>query len=176
MSSPYIGELRIFPFGFAPRGWALCNGQLMSIQQNTALFSILGTHYGGNGVNTFGLPNLQGNVPIGVGNGYGLGQVGGEANHTLFVTEMPSHSHSANGVAALANIAAPANANLAEPVAHEPNNVSVNVNAYCTGGALSAMGPGTIAMAGNSVPHNNMSPYLVINVCIALFGIFPSRN
>jgi len=179
MSSPYLGELRIFPFNFAPRGWAFCNGQTLSIQQNTALFAIIGTFYGGNGVTTFMLPNLQSSVPVSTGPGYVIGQVAGETNHTLTLNEMASHIHIANGVAALANIGPPSgNTNLAEPVAHEPNNISVNVNAYCdgVGGSLNAMGPNTIANAGNNLPHNNMSPYLVLNVCIALIGIFPTRN
>jgi microcystin-dependent protein len=172
----YVGELRIFPFTFAPRGWALCNGQTLAINQNTALFSVIGTYFGGNGTTSFQLPNLQGRAPMHVAQGYDLGQTGGEVAHTLLLTEIPSHTHSANAVATAANIASPVGANLAEPVAHTTTNGNINVSAYGSGGLLIAMAPNAVANAGSSQAHNNMSPFLVLSVCISLTGIFPSRN
>jgi microcystin-dependent protein len=166
MSEQFLAEIRVFSFNFPPKGWALCNGQMLPINQNQALFSILGTTYGGNGQTTFGLPNLQGCTPVHVGNGIVQGAMGGEAQHTLTVQEIPSHQHSANASTSTSDQAAPSgnfwgNAGLASYNAAAPN---------------APMSPSAIANAGGGQPHSNLQPYLVLNVCIALQGIFPSRN
>jgi len=165
MSTPFLGQIATFPFGFAPKGWALCNGQLLAINQNQAIFSLLGTTYGGNGVENFALPNLQGNVPVHFGNGFVLGEIGGEQNHTLQLSELPSHAH---GVAA---VSSPGNEESA------PGNfpAAVEADAYGTGEATTTLGNGMTA-TGQSQPHPNMQPFLVLNFCIALQGIFPSRS
>lgn len=164
MSSPYLSEIRIFTFNFAPKGWAMCNGQLMAINQNQALFALLGTTYGGNGVTTFALPNLQGRLPVHMGNGFVLGESGGQAAHTLIVPEMPDHTHTTVGSSAPGNAGSPAGDLWAagngayNPV---PNTV---------------MNPGCVSSVGGGSPHENRSPYLTLNFCIALVGIFPSQN
>ena len=165
MSDPYIGEIKVISFNFPPKGWAFCNGQIMSIQQNQALFSILGVTYGGNGQTTFALPNFQGRMPIHQGNGYTTGQQGGEASHTLSVQEMPAHVHIAQG-ASTANQGSPVN-NLWAPAdgANEFNDVPD-----------STMGSNAIGSAGGSQPHPNEAPYLVLNFVIALTGVYPSRD
>jgi microcystin-dependent protein len=165
MGTPYLGEIRVFSFAFAPKGWALCNGQTLAINQNTALFSLLGTTYGGNGSSTFQLPNLQGRMPVHMGNGFTEGQLGGEMNHTLITSEMPSHRHTATGVSTNATVAAATNATWAA----SPKNP------YATGTNVT-MAPGALSTLGGGQPHNNMPPYLTLNFCIALQGIFPSRN
>jgi microcystin-dependent protein len=167
MSQQYLGEVRIFSFGFPPRGWALCNGQLLSINQNTALFAILGTTYGGNGVSNFALPNLQGQVPIHTGGAINavLGQTGGEAAHTLAYNEMPMHNHM---------VATGATADTNTPANGFPANQSVSFYANKT--ADSTMHHGCIGNVGANQPHQNMAPYLTLNICIAIQGIFPSRN
>jgi microcystin-dependent protein len=165
MASPYLSEIRIFSFGFAPKGWAFCNGQLLPINQNQALFSLLGTTYGGNGTTNFALPNLQGNMPIHEGNGFTLGQTGGEQNHTLTAAEMPQHTHQAIASSNAANQGAATNnywANGSQP-------------AYASS-ANGQMAAAAVSSAGGSQPHLNMPPYLVLNFCIALQGIFPSQN
>jgi microcystin-dependent protein len=163
MSTPYLGEIRIFSFNFAPRGWASANGQLLAINQNQALFAVLGTTYGGNGTQTFALPNFQSKAPVHAGAGYVLGQTGGEANHTLLVSEMPSHTHTLMASTAAADQSAPS-------VDHA---LALGNNAYNTAstGAMSSIG-----LTGSSQPHNNMPPYLVLTFAIALQGLFPSRN
>jgi microcystin-dependent protein len=171
---PFMGMIAMFGFSFAPEGWALCNGQLMSIQQNSALFALLGTTYGGDGVQTFALPNLQSRVPIGMGTGPGLstyvqGQVGGEENHTLLSTEMPQHSHSMQGSN---DPAAQPNAGLGSL----PSNSRGGGNLYATGvNSLVPMASPTTPTGGNQA-HNNTQPYLVMNYCIALVGDFPQRS
>jgi len=163
MSEPYLGEIKMISFNFPPKGWAFCNGQTLAINQNQALFSILGTTYGGNGQTTFGLPNLQARVPVHFGNGFSLGQVGGELAHTLVVTELPAHNHVLQGTAANGDTPLPttlANAN----------------NLYSTAQPNTSLTPGSIGDTGGTQPHDNMSPYLVLNFIIALVGIFPSRN
>ena len=178
MSSPFVAEIRIFGFNFPPRGWAFCDGQLLSISQNTALFSLLGTIYGGDGKVTFGLPDLQGNAPMHPGQGPGLsqrflGQNGGEQFVTVLDSEMPAHSHTANS----AN-AAGAGTQLT-PAANIWANASTRratVNMYAAGPGNTPMDIQTLAIAGSSQPHNNMPPFLCLNFCIALQGIFPPRS
>jgi microcystin-dependent protein len=165
MSTPFLAEIRIFSFGFPPKGWAQCNGQLLPINQNQALFALLGTTYGGDGRVNFGLPNLQGRVPFHMGDGLTLGERGGETAHTLNISELPAHNHIPVGSSNNSSAASPAG----------------NLWASLSGGGYSptantAMNPASITSAGGSQPHDNMSPYLALNFCIALQGIFPSQN
>jgi microcystin-dependent protein len=164
----FLGEIRIMAFGFPPKGWALCNGQFLPINQNQALFSLLGTQYGGNGVTTFALPDLRGRVPINFGPDFFLGQAGGEQAHTLSIAEMPAHNHG-GGLAAHTGTAtagqSPSNARFAN-AASQPYRVPTGVTQYAS------MVPGTV---GSAAPHENMQPYLTLSFCIALQGIFPSR-
>jgi len=166
MSTPFLGEIRTFSFNFNPRGWAQCNGQTLSIQQNAALFAILGTTYGGNGQNTFGLPNLQGRVPISTGNGVVLGQTSGEMNHNLLLSEMPGHTHTMQG-AKSPNV---------DVVAFAGNYIGSGPTMYHTGSPNAVMNGAAVTHAGGNQPHNNMQPYLVVNMCIALQGLFPTRS
>jgi microcystin-dependent protein len=167
MAEPFLSEIRIMSFNFAPKGWAMCNGQLMPINQNQALFSLLGTTYGGDGRINFALPNLQGSVPIHTGNGFTLGEKGGEQSHTLSTSEIPNHIHTANASSAQGNAAVPTNALLASPL-----NLSYSPQA----GGTTTLIPATVANAGGSQPHQNMQPFLTLTFCIALQGIFPSPN
>jgi microcystin-dependent protein len=166
MSEPYLGQVVMASFTFAPKGYAFCNGQLLPINQNTALFSLLGTSFGGNGVNNFALPNLQGASPVHVGPGFTLGQAGGEANHTLIQGEMPNHTHVVRGDPAAATTPAATGNVWASSTASPFSSVAPNTT----------MNPTAIGSAGGSLPHDNFQPYLVINFVIALAGIFPSRN
>ncbi|MFF2094102.1 phage tail protein [Paenibacillus sp. NPDC058174] len=169
MGTPYMGEIRLFSMEFAPKGWAMCNGQYLAINQNQALFSILGTLYGGNGVTTFALPDFRGRVPIHYGNGIELGQVGGETSHTVSLSELPAHNHQLQAKSSAATLPTPNNGVWA----------AASVSAYHTGGPGGgnfAMNPQLVKAAGGSQPHNNMQPYLTLNFCIALQGIFPTRN
>ena len=167
MAEPFLSEIRIFSFNFPPKGWAFCNGQLLPINQNQALFSLLGTTYGGNGQTNFALPNLQGDVPIHVGQGFLLGQGGGQVSHTLTQSEMPQHVHLVNASQTDGNSNAPGNNVLARSVIGPPyRNPPGNV----------AMNAANITSVGGSQAHPNQQPYLVLNFCIALQGIFPSRN
>ena len=165
MSEPFLGEIRILSFSFAPSGWAFCDGQTLPINQNQALFSLLGTTYGGNGISTFALPNFQGRVPMHVGPGFVLGQTLGEAGHTLLVNEMPSHTHVPVGSSNTPHVASPAGA-------YWP---TTSGGSYAPS-PTTTLAPQAIASGGGSQPHDNMSPYLTLNFCIALQGIFPSRN
>jgi microcystin-dependent protein len=165
MSEPFLGEIKIISWNYPPKGWALCNGALLPINQNQALFSILGTTYGGDGRQTFGLPNLQGRSPVHAGNGIDLGQAGGETAHTLTTAELPGHSHTPVGASVAPDQSFPAGFFWAS-----------NSGAYSTAGPNAAMAPGAVADSGGSRPHENMSPYLVLNFVIALQGIFPTRN
>jgi microcystin-dependent protein len=167
MSEPFIGEIKIVAFNFAPRQYAQCDGALLPINQNQALFSILGTTYGGNGQTTFALPDMRGRVPVHSGNGIILGQKSGEENHTLITTELPGHNHQLNGSNQAGTLATPVSNYM--PTSNE--------SAYSPPNAPSAtMVANEVSNTGGSQPHNNMQPYLVINVIIALQGIFPSRN
>jgi microcystin-dependent protein len=165
MSEPFLAEVKIISWNFPPKGWTFCNGQLLPINQNQALFSILGTTYGGDGRTTFGLPNLQGRMPVHVGNGISLGERGGETSHTLNISELPAHTHTPVGTSNTATDPSPAG-NLWPKDSNNPFSPSPN----------SAMSPACILPTGGSQPHENMSPYLVLNFIIALQGIFPSQN
>lgn len=166
MSTPYLSEIRIFSFNFPPKGWAFCNGQLLPINQNQALFSLLGTTFGGDGRVNFALPNLQGRVPLHLGNGFSLGQAGGETAHTLNISEMPAHTHTPVASAAAADQASPANNYWATNGTFTPYAASSN----------ETMAPQAVSNVGGSQPHSNMSPYLALNFCIALLGIFPAQS
>ena len=180
MSSPFVAEIRMFGFNFPPTGWAFCNGQILSISQNTALFSLLGTMYGGNGVSTFALPNLQGSVPIHQGQGPGLsdrflGESSGEETHTLIVSELPIHNHSFVGTTTNATtITSSGN----QPAKGFSGNFQANTQAkmYSTVAPNAQMNPAAIGITGGSQPHNNMMQYLTVSFCIALQGIFPARG
>jgi microcystin-dependent protein len=170
MSTPYLSEIRVFSFGFPPKGWALCNGQLMPINQNPALFSLLGTTYGGNGQTTFALPDLRSRIPMHMGNGHTEGELSGEEAHTLSVSEIPGHTHSvacssATGgkASAKGNVWAPDN-NGNAPYSSPSNTTVANT-------AQNAIGN-----TGGSQAHNNLAPFMVLSFCIALTGIFPSRS
>jgi microcystin-dependent protein len=172
MAEPFLSEIRIMSFDFAPKGWAQCNGQLMPINQNQPLFSLLGTTFGGNGRTTFALPNLQGNVPIHVGSGHTLGEKGGEQAHTLSTAELPMHTHFLNGSSANANSITPAGNVLAKGATAVGNNP---INYYSTNISNPvAMNPASVTNVGGSQAHLNMEPFLVLTFCIALQGIFPS--
>ena len=170
MADPFISEIRILSFAFAPKGWAQCNGQLLPINQNQALFSLLGTTYGGDGRVNFALPNMQGRVAMHFGNGHLLGENGGEEFHTLSAAQLPAHTHAFNAVTDIANAAVPGSAMPAArgrggPLMYAPD-----------GGPTASMHPDMIHAAGGSQPHENRQPFLALNVCIALQGIFPSQN
>jgi microcystin-dependent protein len=166
MTEPFIGEIRLAAFGIAPKGWALCNGQLLPINQNQALFSILGTTYGGDGRVNFALPDLRGRAPLHAGNNVTLGQRLGEESHMLNINEMPRHAHIANGTGAIADSGQPNGALWASNTGQSPYSSAANVQ----------MAPNAIEAAGGNQPHDNMSPYLTVNFIIALVGIFPPRN
>lgn len=172
MGTPFLSEIRIFSFNFAPKGWAMCNGQFLPINQNQALFSLLGTTYGGNGQTTFALPDLRGRVPFHVGNGYVEGQAAGEEFHTLTLNEMPTHTHALTGNNAV--VGAANNSTAATPTSNFFANSGKNV--FATGAPNAKMSPATVTNYGGSQPHENRSPFLVLNYCIALIGAFPSRN
>src|SRR5215213_9006520 len=163
MSEPFIGQIIQVGFFFAPRGYALCNGQILSISQNTALFSLLGTTYGGNGQTTFALPDMRGRVPIHRGSSFTQGQPIGQEVHTLTLSEMPAHNHTVS--------ASSQNGDQADP-----KILAAASNAYSGTSDLTSIAPGTVSNVGGSQPHENRQPYLVLNWCIALQGVFPSRN
>jgi microcystin-dependent protein len=165
MSEPFLSEIKIMSFGFPPKGWALCNGQLLPINQNQALFSLLGTTYGGDGRVNFGLPDLQARTPMHMGNSHTLGERGGEQNHTLSISEIPTHVHVANAQSAAGDTVVAANHLLAGAALlwGAPQN-------------LTSLRPSTLANVGGSQPHPNMQPYLTLSFCIALQGIFPTQN
>lgn len=165
MSTPFLGQIQVFPFGFAPKGWAVCNGQLLPINQNQPLFALLGIAYGGDGIRTFGLPNLQGVFAMGSGPAASIGQRGGEPFHTLSAAEIPPHNHTL--------VASSGTPSSSTPVNNFPA-VDANAKLY-NSPATTTLSPGSSPNAGGQ-PHENRPPYLVLNVCIALTGIFPSRN
>lgn len=182
MSQPFVGEITIFAFNFAPTGWAQCRGQLLPISQNTALFSLLGTMYGGDGKSTFALPNLQDSAPNCMGQGPGLseyfeGQSGGSATVTLLQSEIPSHQHffSANTTTGT-TLASPNNQLGVGTVGTKQNSFNANIYSTNINQANTAMSPLAIRPNGGSLPHNNMQPYLTLNFCIALQGVFPPRS
>ncbi len=165
MGTPYLSEVKIVSFNFPPKGWAACNGQFLPINQNQALFSLLGTMYGGNGQTTFALPDLRGRAPVHVGAGFTQGQVGGQTAHTVTISELPAHNHFVQSQPGLGGQLPVAGAFLAQAS-----------NVYRTFDNLTSLQPATITNAGGSQPHVNMQPYLVLNYVIALTGVFPSRN
>jgi len=172
MADPFLGEIRIFGFNFAPQGWAQCNGQFLPINQNQALFSLLGTTYGGNGQTTFALPDIRGRAQNHFGAGFNLGQAGGEIAHTITMSEMPAHIHTLSSN--LAVVGQATNATQGVPTGNFFANSGKSV--WSTSNPDAVMAPGAVTNVGGSQPHNNMQPYLVVNFCIALIGIFPSRN
>jgi len=181
MSEAFIGEIRFAAFNFPPKGWALCNGQTLPINQNQALFSLLGTAYGGNGQTTFALPNLQGRVPVHVGQGITRGGIGGEAQHALTVAEMPAHQLTLsvnNSTAATGNTNVPAQGNvLGASINHPSSGPDAPLNIYNS--TLTNQNPVAGGMVGNNggnQPHENRQPFQVVSACIALVGIYPSRN
>lgn len=169
---PFVAEIRIFPFNFAPKGWAFCDGQILPLSQNTALFSLLGTTYGGDGKSNFALPNMQGNAPMHPGQGPGLslhdlGETGGSDTVSLLESEIPSHSHSLN-------------ASLSDGLFTQPSNQffaqGVGIQIWSVGATNTQFADNAIAPAGGDQPHNNMQPYLTLNFCIALQGVYPPRT
>jgi len=167
MGEPFLSEIRIMSFDFAPKGWAACNGQLLPINQNQALFSLLGTTYGGNGVTTFALPDLRGRLAIHEGSGHSLGERGGEQAHTLSISELPQHLHRLNASSAAANTPVPTGD---LPAVTGGNQI------YGAASNLTPFESGTVTTVGGSQAHENMQPFLTLNFCIALQGIFPSPN
>ena len=172
MADPFVAEIRIFPFNFAPKGWAWCDGQLLPLSQNTALFSLLGTTYGGNGTSNFALPDLQGRAPMHPGQGPGLslhdlGETGGVETVTLLESEMPLHSHAVSVSAGDGTDQTPANSKLA---------TGIGIGQYAVPGALTQLNQGGLSPAGGDQPHNNMQPYLTFYFNIALQGVFPPRG
>lgn len=177
---PFLGEIRMVAWNFPPIGWALCNGQLLSISQNSALFSLLGTTYGGDGTTTFALPNLQSRVPIHQGQGAGLspyvtGQLGGSEAVMLLQTQMPSHNHLVGVSNQPGTVADPTNATLAQGNSGQ-GRAPVPVSNYVTTAATGSLAPLTVSVSGGNQPHNNLQPYLCVNFIIALQGVFPSRG
>lgn len=166
MAEPFLAEIRIFSCNFAPKGWALCNGQLLPINQNQALFALLGTTYGGNGTTNFALPDLRSRAPIHVGSGFTLGQRGGEEAHTITIAEMPAHTHQMSGSGDGPTVTPPTNNFFSTGTGFTPYAATPNV----------AMDPACISNVGGSQAHENRSPYMALNFCIALQGIFPSQN
>jgi microcystin-dependent protein len=176
MADPFVAEIRIFPFFFAPKGWAFCDGQLLPISQNTALFSLLGTTYGGDGKSTFALPDMQGNVAVHTGGAqpgpglsfYDLGQTGGSETVSLLESEIPAHTHTM--------MAATTAANSKSPAGNVLSRASGNVYMPPAGNPLVSMSDQALAPAGGDQPHNNMQPYLTLNYCLAMQGVFPPRT
>jgi microcystin-dependent protein len=166
MAEPFLSEIRIMSFVFPPKGWALCDGQLLPINQNQALFSLLGTTFGGDGRVNFGLPDLRGRVPIHVGGGHTLGERGGEQAHTLSIAEIPTHTHGVNASSAATGGSSSPNGNY----------LGGGNNVYGAGGSLTTLQPGTVTNVGGSQAHLNMQPFLILSFCIALQGIFPSAT
>jgi microcystin-dependent protein len=165
MSSPFIGEIRMFGGNFAPAGWAFCNGALMAIDQNDALFNLIGTTYGGDGQTTFALPDLQSRIPLHVGPGFALGQTGGVETVTLTTAQIPAHSHVPQGNSGAGTQSSPANGMWAQST----------LNQFSSAPPTVSMAPAALGPSGGSQPHDNMMPFLVVNFILSLFGIFPSQ-
>ena len=175
--SPFVGQLLLVGFNFPPSQWAMCQGQILAISQNTALFSLLGTYYGGNGTSNFGLPDMQGRLALGFGQGpgltdYVLGENGGTENVTVLQTEMPMHNHTVMGYAQFATQPSPVNQALAEAV----NSGGSPVSVYATGNPGAQMASNAITPSGTNLPHNNIMPYQALNWIIALAGVYPARG
>jgi microcystin-dependent protein len=180
MSLPYLGQITVFPYNFAPFGWADCAGQLLSISQNTALFSLLGTQFGGDGRTNFALPNLQGSVPVGQGtltggSPYDMGQTGGAENVSITSNSMPSHAHRLAATTAHGTTNSPNTQLLASPQAGTPPHETKGL-IYNTAAPDSSLVPGSVGLAGGNQPHNNIQPFLVLRYCIAMQGTFPPRS
>jgi microcystin-dependent protein len=181
MAEPYLGQIQIVAFNFAPRGWFLCNGQTLAIQQYVALFSLIGTYYGGNGTTTFQLPNLQGRVPIHQGTGPGLstyviGEQGGAENVSLLYNNMPIHNHTIGVAAELGTLTSPSNNILANTAAKDGRETKPGNFDFVSTAANATMSPNAVSQAGGNIPHTNIQPYLTVNFIIAYTGVFPSRN
>lgn len=179
MSSPFLGEIRIYPFNYAPRNWALCQGGTLPINQFTALFAIIGLTYGGDGRTNFGLPNLSGSVPVGIGQGtglsnYGLGQTGGTTTVTLNQQSLAGHTHPLAADQGTANSSSPSRAYYATGT-YDDDDTAASVSSYRVGAPNTTMSSTAIGSAGGGQAHNNMMPYLTLNFCIALLGEFPQR-
>ncbi len=173
MANPFVAEIRILPCNFAPLGWAFCDGQLLPVSQNTALFSLVGATYGGNGISTFALPDMRGNAPMFFGQGPGLsahviGEIGGQQDVTLLENEVPAHQHALQAM--------PRPAGLDTPASNSLGRASPAVYKTAPASSLQALAPEAISLGGSSFPHNNMMPYLTLNFCIALQGVFPPRS
>ena len=166
MSEPFLSEIKLVSFNFPPKGWALCNGQLLPINQNQALFALLGTTYGGNGQTNFALPNLRGRLPMHMGNGHTLGEAAGSTAVTINIQQLPTHTHIVRGSSVATGGTASPNGNF----------LGGANNAYRNGSPTTTLSPTMVSSVGGSQPHNNMAPYLVLNYIIALQGIFPSQN
>ncbi len=166
MAEPYLSEIRILTFNFAPQGWAFCDGQVLQVTQNTALYALLGNRFGGSPPTTFALPNLQGRTPIHAGNGHALAAAGGEQAHTLTTAEIPSHKHAVNASSTAAELNAPSST----------TNLGSANNTYTAASNLVNMSPAEVSVAGAGQAHQNLQPFLALNFCIALQGIFPPRS
>jgi microcystin-dependent protein len=180
MSSPFVAEIAMFGFNFPPQGWALCQGQLLSIQQNSALFSLIGTMYGGNGISNFALPNLQDQTAVGSGSGPGLGDYFqgdtiGSDSVALLITEVPVHNHFFNATIDRGNTAS-ATGTVPATGAAGPPNQAISGFMYSATAPNTLLNPSALGVTGSSLPHNNMQPYLTLNFCIAMQGIFPQRS
>lgn len=182
MSQPFLAQIALFPYNYAPRGWALCRGQLMSISQNTALFSLLGTYYGGDGKSTFGLPDLQSRVPVGTGQGPGLspytiGEETGVERVTLISSENASHNHSLNATTDGATTVTAANNQLANAISGSRTSANLGlIYSSTSNNPNTSLSANAISLTGGNQPHNNIQPYQCLSYCIALQGIYPSRN
>jgi len=166
MSSPYVGEIRMFGGNFAPAGWAFCDGSLLAISEYDTLFNLIGTTYGGDGQSTFAVPNLQSRVPVHMGTGFSLAETGGTETVTLTSSQIPSHTHAATGLSTTGNASSPSGAIWAASALNQFASAVPNI----------AMSPSALGSTGGSQPHDNMSPYLVVNFIISLYGIFPSQT
>jgi microcystin-dependent protein len=181
MSQPFLGQITVYPYSFPPNGWADCSGQLLSISQFSALFSLLGTAYGGNGTTTFGLPDLQGRIPVGQGlllggDNYVMGETSGQENVTVLTSNMPVHSHALNATTGVGSTNNPDGLILAKPQVGGGRGSSDKGNIYNPGTVDTPLAPASVGPIGGSQPHNNIQPSLVLRYCIALQGVFPVRS